>query len=131
MRHWTTNLSTKLAFLAIPSFMLLTSCGGGKVVVAAPAATPVPTAFAPAPVPSSVVVTTVPVTPAPPSVAAVTEPSPGPDYVRVEGYYNWVGDRYVWVPSTWVRAPHTGATFVPGHWQTTTGGYIWIAGHWE
>lgn len=84
------KLATTLAFVSIASVVLLTACGGGRVVVAQQP-TPAPAAFAPAPAPSSVVVTTVPATPAPPVVSTVIEPSPGPDYIRVEGYYNWLG----------------------------------------
>lgn len=124
------KLATTLAFVSIASVVLLTACGGGRVVVAQQP-TPAPAAFAPAPAPSSVVVTTVPATPAPPVVSTVIEPSPGPDYIRVEGYYNWLGDRYVWVPATWARIPRAGATYVPGHWQSTAAGYVWMQGSWQ
>src|SRR5207249_3354571 len=98
---------------------------------------PAPNAAAPVvvasatPAPSSLVVTTVPATPAPPASAAVLDPSPGPDYIRIEGYYNWLGDRYQWVPATWVRVPRPGSTYVPGHWQSTAGGYVWMPGYWQ
>ncbi|MFN0164930.1 MAG: hypothetical protein ACKV22_00745 [Bryobacteraceae bacterium] len=61
----------------------------------------------------------------------MTGPSPGPDYIRVEGYYNWLGDHYEWVSPTWVKIPHAGATYVPGHWRSTTSGYQWFPGHWQ
>ena len=110
---------------------LLVSCGGGKVVVLPTPASPTPVASNyVAPAPSSVVVTTVPPTPAP-VVETQLGPSPGPDYIRVDGYYNWLGDRYQWVPPTWVKAPSAGATFVPGHWQQTAGGYSWVPGYWR
>jgi hypothetical protein len=83
-----------------------------------------------APAPSAFVVTTVPQAPAPPTVTTTLGPSPGSDYVRVEGYYNWLGDHYEWVPP-WVKIPHPGATYIPGHWEPTTGGYAWKPGYWQ
>jgi hypothetical protein len=130
------KLSTRLVLVAVGSAVFLTACGGGKVTVNTPS-TPGPTVVAAntpapsAPAPSAVVVTTVPATPAPPPSVAVLGPSPGPDYVRVEGYYNWLGDHYEWVSPTWVRVPRAGATFVPGHWQSTAGGYMWTPGYWQ
>jgi hypothetical protein len=126
------KLSTMLIPVGSAALALLLSCGGGKVVVLPAPASPTPVAsnFAP-PAPNSVVVTTVPATPAPPATVSQLGPSPGPDYIRVEGYYNWLGDHYEWVPPTWVRAPSAGATFIPGHWQQTAGGYSWMPGYWR
>jgi hypothetical protein len=125
------NLSMKLIPVSGVAMALLMSCGGGKVVVLPPAnQAPVASNYV-APAPSSVVVTTVPQTPAPPTTIAQLGPSPGSDYIRVEGYYNWLGDHYEWVSPTWVRVPRAGATFVPGHWQEGVGGYAWIPGHWQ
>ena len=128
------RLLTKLGLVAAVSLAVsLTACGGGKVVVNPPTApAPVVVTNAPTtPAPSTLVVTTVPATPAPPTTVAVLGSSPGADYIRVEGYYNWLGDRYVWVSPTWTRIPRPGATYVPGHWQATTGGYTWMPGHWQ
>ena len=126
------KLSTMLIPVAGGALALLLSCGGGKVVVLPAPASPAPVAsnFAP-PAPNSVVVTTVPATPAPPTTVTQLGPSPGSDYIRVEGYYNWLGDHYEWVPPTWVKAPSAGATFIPGHWQQTAGGYSWVPGYWR
>ena len=125
--------SLSLSKLAMPTAafaMLLTACGGGRVVVNTPR-TPAPTVVAAAaPAPSPVVVATVPPQPAPPATVALG-PSPGSEYVRVEGYYNWVGDHYEWVPPTWSRAPRPGATYVPGHWESTAGGYVWRPAYWQ
>jgi hypothetical protein len=83
-------------------------CGGGKVVVANPSATTPAVVVAPA-----------------------TPASPGSDYVWVQGYYNWDGSRYEWVPGAWVRTPRPSAVWVPAHWQPTTGGYVWVPGAWR
>ena len=133
------KLSTMLIPVGSAAMALLLSCGGGKVVVLPAPASPAPVASnyvtpAPnyvAPAPNSVVVTTVPSTPVPPATVAQLGPSPGSDYIRVEGYYNWLGDHYEWVAPTWVRAPNSGATFIPGHWQQTAGGYSWVPGYWR
>lgn len=117
--------------VAVISLAALVACGGGKVAVytsAAPATPAVTTAPA---APSAVVVTTVPPTPAPPVQVAVLGASPGSEYIRVEGHYSWVGDRYEWAPATWVRVPYPGAIYVPGHWQATAGGYTWMPGYWR
>ncbi len=122
------------AFLAIASVAAasLAGCGGGKVVVLPPNPAPAPTVVAAVPSPTtSPVVTSVPPTPAPPTTVAAIGPSPGPDYIRVEGYYNWLGDHYEWVSPTWVRVPRAGATYVPGHWLSTSNGYQWMPGHWQ
>ena len=109
---------------------LLAGCGGGKVVVYTPN-TPTPL-VSNRPEPSAFVVAAVPVTPAPPTSIASVGPSPGPDYIRIEGYYNWLGDHYDWVPATWAKIPRAGATYVPGHWQSAAnGGFTWMPGYWQ
>jgi hypothetical protein len=105
--------------------VLLAACGGGRVVVYTPA-TPSPV-VSNSPSPAAFVVSSVPATPAIPRTVATLGPSPGSDYIRIEGYYNWLGDHYEWVPATWARIPRAGATYVPGHWQSApTGGYSWL-----
>lgn len=121
-----------LVFLPIVAAISLVACGGGKVVVLPPSTTPQPTAAfapAPAPAPSTVVVQTVPATPVPP--AETITASPGAGYVWVAGYYDWRGDKYVWVPGSWVLTPNSASVWVSGHWQTSAGGYNWVPGHWE
>jgi len=109
--------------------LLLTGCGGGKVIVASVPTTAPPAAVA---VPTSTVMVDVPVLPPRPTDTVVaTSGRPGSDYVFIEGYYNWDGARYQWVPSAWVRAPQPSAVWLPAHWQPTTGGYVWVAGSWR
>lgn len=110
------KIGSLMVFAALTFFI---ACGGTKVVVVHPAPGPQPMGF----------VATVPVTPVPP--AEVTSASPGPDYVWVQGYYNWDGTNYHWVSGSWVKTPNPGATWIPAHWQTTNGGYVWVAGAWQ
>ena len=125
------KLNIRSLLLVSALALSLTACGGGKVVVkpAAPAAPVV--AAAPA-TPAPTVVTVVPATPAAPANAEeVAGVRPGSDYVWVPGYYDWRGNRYEWVPGSWVRTPRPATVWVPGRWQPTTGGYLWIPGHWQ
>jgi WXXGXW repeat (2 copies) len=119
-----------LAFGTVAFAVGFTACGGGRVVVNTPAPSAVVASVPTTPAPSGFVVSTVPLTPAPPAPTQIA-PSPGPDYIRIEGYYNWLGDHYEWVPATWVKIPHPGATYVPGHWQSTANGYVWTPGYWQ
>ncbi len=112
--------------------LLLSACGAGRVVLLATPVSPAPVLSTyVAPAQPSVEMTTVPPTPIAPASVSQLGPSPGSDYIRVEGSYNWLGDHYEWVPPTWVKAPNVGATFVPGHWQQTNGGYSWMPGYWR
>jgi hypothetical protein len=132
-------MKPRLSFVAcVMAAIILAGCGGGKVVVNTPPTTPAspapaePVVVARGPeAPTTVVVKEVPSTPAPPVQVVELGPSPGSDYVRVEGYYNWLGDHYAWTPATWVRVPRAGATYVPGHWQASPGGYSWKPGYWQ
>jgi hypothetical protein len=76
-------------------------------------------------------VVTVPAAPPPPADSSIAAVSPGADYVYVSGYYDWNGRRYVWVPGAWVRASRPASTWVPAHWEPTTGGYRWAPGSWQ
>ncbi len=108
----------------IAGAMVFAACGS-KVVV-----TPAPTPMV-ATAPSSAVVATVPTVPAPPTTTDAAGVSPGSSYVWVQGYYNWDGSQYHWVPGSWVQVPNPGAAWVPAHWQPTNGGYVWVAGTWR
>jgi hypothetical protein len=124
--------SRALSFLIFPAAALLLAACGSKVIVQPTAPAPsalVATPSAPPPQ-QQVLVTTVPAMPNPP-IDTVQGPSPGDNYTWVSGYYNWSGDRYQWVPGTWVRTPVPTSVWVPGRWQPTAGGYVWIAGHWQ
>jgi hypothetical protein len=72
------------------------------------------------------------VTQAPPPVRVETRTvAPGPRYVWTNGYWQWTGASYAWVPGHWVERPRPAAVWVEGHWVRRPGGWIWVAGHWQ
>lgn len=65
--------------------------------------------------------------PPPPRVLAVIPPTPGPDFVWVEGYWYPVGHHYRWHAGYWTRPPYPGARWVaPRH-----DGEHYFAGYWD
>ncbi len=70
--------------------------------------------------------------PPPPIVERIPPPPPEhPYWAWHPGYHRWDGERYIWVPGTYVEPPFRGAFWVPGHWRHRPGGYVWIEGHWR
>jgi YXWGXW repeat-containing protein len=89
------RLNIGISAILVAVAVSLAACGGGKVVVVPPSAPAAATALV---TPASPVVVTVPATPPPPTTeTSVASVSPGPEYVWVQGYYNWDGSRYEWV----------------------------------
>jgi hypothetical protein len=72
---------------------------------------------------------TVTVAPPAPQVE-VYGPAPGPGYIWMGGYWNWVGGRHVWVGGHW-SSPRPGYRWVPHTWVRQGGGWRLAAGHWE
>ena len=68
----------------------------------------------------------------PPPRHEVMPPPPHehPGWVWHEGYHRWDGHAYAWVPGTYVAPPYEHARWVPGHWDNTPRGYMWVDGHW-
>jgi hypothetical protein len=122
------NLNTTSLALSAAAAFLLTACGAGRAGFdSSQRAAPVIVAAAR----PTTVVATVPEPPGSPAQMAAPGPSPGSDYIYVNGYYNWRGNGYEWVPGAWVKTPNPGSTWVPGAWQPTRGGYMWVPGHWQ
>ncbi|MBI3680756.1 MAG: YXWGXW repeat-containing protein [Acidobacteria bacterium] len=71
--------------------------------------------------------------PAPPRPVAVgvVGVAPGPGYAWVDGYYDWRGARYVWMPGAWVKPPRPHAVWTPGYWRPHGHSHVWVAGHWR
>jgi hypothetical protein len=69
--------------------------------------------------------------PPPPAVVEVRPAAPSPEHVWVEGYHNWNGNAYVWVPGRWETAPRHHARWIAGHWRHSPRGYYWVPGHWR
>ncbi|HUI43541.1 MAG TPA: YXWGXW repeat-containing protein [Terriglobia bacterium] len=57
--------------------------------------------------------------------------APGPGFVWIEGYHEWRGNAYVWVPGRWERPPRPRARWVRPHYRHVRGGWIFVAGHWR
>ena len=58
-------------------------------------------------------------------------PPPSREHVWVQGYHNWDGHGYVWVPGRWERAPRPRAHWVAHHWVRRRGGWVLVEGHWR
>jgi hypothetical protein len=56
--------------------------------------------------------------------------SPGPDYVWIDGDWEWVGGRYVYHNGYWGR-PRAHRAWVAGSWEQRGNGWRWRRGHWR
>ena len=65
--------------------------------------------------------------PPPPRVVRVLPPTPGPEFMWVEGYWYPVGRHYRWHEGYWTRPPYAGARWVPPHHD----GERFFEGYWE
>jgi hypothetical protein len=65
--------------------------------------------------------------PPPPRVVRVLPPTPGPDFVWIEGYWYPVGRHYKWHEGYWTRPPYVGARWVAPHHD---GGQYFV-GYWD
>jgi outer membrane lipoprotein SlyB len=65
--------------------------------------------------------------PPPPPRVVYVEPTPGPEFVWVEGYWYPVGRRYEWHDGYWTRPPYDGARWAPAHYD----GQRFFEGYWE
>lgn len=66
----------------------------------------------------------------PRSVKEQRPPSPGPEYLWIDGYQNWNGTAYSWQPGHWERPPHEHAIWMAPRWQRRGGGYVFTPGWW-
>jgi hypothetical protein len=65
--------------------------------------------------------------PPPPRVVRVLPPTPGPDFVWIQGYWYPVGGHYRWHDGYWSRPPYPGARWIgPRH-----DGERFFEGYWE
>ncbi len=67
----------------------------------------------------------------PPPVVEVRGPRPGAEFVWVDGYHRWEGERYVWTPGRWDRPPHPGARWVAHRWVRVHDHWELRPGHWR
>jgi|HubBroStandDraft_6_1064221.scaffolds.fasta_scaffold28743_3 hypothetical protein len=69
---------------------------------------------------------------APPPLRYEVRPAiPGPGYSWVDGYWNWSGHRYVWVPGVWRRPPFEGGYWTHPHYDHYDHGWEYNEGHWD
>jgi hypothetical protein len=57
--------------------------------------------------------------------------SPGRGYMWVQGYQNWDGEHYVWVPGRWEQPPRANARWVKHRWNHQRNGWVMVEGHWR
>lgn len=65
--------------------------------------------------------------PPPPRVVLVKGSCPDRDHVWVDGHYDYLGGRYVWINARWVVPPKGTRVFVAGHWRSG----VWVVGRWR
>ena len=68
-----------------------------------------------------------------PPAPAVYRPvgvAPGPGFVWIDGYYDWVGNGWVWRPGRWARPPHPGYVWRKPRYERRRNGYRVHPGHW-
>ena len=58
-------------------------------------------------------------------------PPPSRGHVWVQGYHNYNGNGYVWVPGRWEQPPRPRAHWVAHHWVKQRGGWVLVERHWR
>jgi hypothetical protein len=56
--------------------------------------------------------------------------TPGPEYVWVDGDWDWVGGTYVYRHGYWEK-PHPNRVWITGTWVHNGKGYYWKKGYWK
>jgi len=65
----------------------------------------------------------------PPLRVEIRSDPPGPDYIWINGYWDWNGHTYIWISGHWSRHnPHK--EWQPGHWEQRPHGWVWMPGRW-
>ncbi len=71
-------------------------------------------------------------TPPPPAhVDPPKPPNPGGDALWRAGHYQFRNGRYLWTPGAWVNPPRSGLVWVPGFFERTPQGGMFVNGHWR
>ena len=71
------------------------------------------------------------VAPPRPARVGVVGVAPGPGYVWVEGYHEWRGNAYVWVPGRWLLPPGPRARWIAPRYRHVRGGWVFVPGRWQ
>ncbi len=76
--------------------------------------------------------TSIPIAPNISLNVGITTPQPRYDAIWIDGF--WTFDirtgSYVWVQGYWAFPPHPGAVWMPGYWNHTSRGYVWVDACW-
>jgi hypothetical protein len=133
-------LHRRASYLAVPAIAMLLGAGVASQATAQTVMTyPVQTQTTVA-LPVQLAQSTIVVAPTAPPAPQVETVPPPPNTTTVTtfwqpGHWNWNGASWVWVDGTYmqrVQQPSSTAVWVPGAWiQQATGGYVWVAGHWQ
>jgi hypothetical protein len=69
---------------------------------------------------------------APPHVRIETRSvAPGPDYVWVNGSWDWQGDQWIWVNGRWDRPTERSVVWVNPRYEREEDGWRYQPGHWS
>ena len=132
-------LHRRVTMLAVPAVAALLGAGAASAQTVMPYSAQTQNVVT-APVQLAQSTSTIVVAPAapPPPQTETMPPPPATATVTTywqPGHWNWNGASWVWVDGTYmqrVQQPSTTAVWVPGQWvQQNTGGYVWMAGHWQ
>jgi hypothetical protein len=71
--------------------------------------------------------------PLPPTRAEVVLSRPGPAFVRIQGYWDWIpaARNWVWVEGRWERPPHRRGRWVPPRYDHRGRHMVYRRGHWR
>ncbi len=58
-------------------------------------------------------------------------PTPGPDYVWIDGCWTWYDGRWCWARGHWAYPPYRHAYWYGGRWEQRGGSHVWMSGHWR
>jgi hypothetical protein len=56
---------------------------------------------------------------------------PSPRHIWIPAEYRWRHGRYDYVRGYWMVPPRRNMHYIPGYWQPTRGGYVWVSGFWQ
>ena len=67
----------------------------------------------------------------PPPRYGVVGVAPGPGFLWVNGWWDWRGSNWYWVPGRWERPPRPHAMWVEPRWERHGHGWRMRRGHWR
>jgi hypothetical protein len=69
--------------------------------------------------------------PPPPRQTEVIVTQPAPDAIWIQGYWEFDGRAYAWVPGHWDVPPPRYHHYVAAHWQRREGAWVYVRGYWR